>query len=166
MTSTAYPFATALHESIIRGSVFTTFPSSDNFTFSYPVISSRLSIMAESGKLPFLKPNPQALAKGGNGDIEGTIGLLGDFHASVEDVGKECVGHNVLVAVDARNSRRIIERGQGTVKTFEFCFYFSLQILVALISHFIYRTEYQSIVCLIRSGLVVAGKYPDGAQHQ
>lgn len=76
------------------------------------------------------------------------------------------VGHNVLVAVDARNGRRVIERGQGTVETFEFRFYLRLQILVTLISHFIYRTEYQSVIRLIRSDLVVAGKYPDGSQYQ
>ncbi|SCJ99924.1 Uncharacterised protein [uncultured Bacteroides sp.] len=64
ITSTAYPLATALHESIMRSSCFTTLPSSDRTTFVYPVISSRLSIIAESGNAPFLKPNPQALASG------------------------------------------------------------------------------------------------------
>ena len=64
ITSTAYPLATALHDSIMRSSCFTTFPSLDRATLVYPVMSSRLSIMAESGNAPFLKPNPQALANG------------------------------------------------------------------------------------------------------
>ena len=118
------------------------------------------------GEVTLLEPKSPGIGKRGNGDIEGTIGLPGDFHATSEDVGKECVGHNVLVAVDARNGRRVIERGQGTVETFEFRFYLRLQILVTLISHFIYRTEYQSVIRLIRSDLVVAGKYPDGSQYQ
>ena len=165
MTSTAYPFATALHESIIRESVFTTFPSSDNFTFR--ILSSPAGCLSwQSREVTLLEAKSPGIGKRGNGDIEGTIGLPGDFHATSEDVGKECVGHNVLVAVDARNGRRVIERGQGTVETFEFRFYLRLQILVTLISHFIYRTEYQSVIRLIRSDLVVAGKYPDGSQYQ
>ena len=64
MISTAYPLATALQESMIRGSCFITFPSSVSTTLAYPVISSKLSIIIESGNLPFLKPNPHAFAKG------------------------------------------------------------------------------------------------------
>lgn len=127
MTSTAYPLPQRCTRALYAG-LFSSLSLHRTILLFVSCHLQQTVYHGRVGEVTLLEAKSPGIGKRGNGDIEGTIGLPGDFHATSEDVGKECVGHNVLVAVDARNGRRVIERGQGTVETFEFRFYLRLQI--------------------------------------
>ena len=97
----------------------------------------------------FLETESPFVDQWGNGNVEGSVGLVGDVLCQEENLCKHRVDYRVLVAVHLRDNGGLVEWRERLVHLLQLNLYLFLQIGVAMISDVVDGSEDETLVVLI-----------------